>query len=269
VDHPCAKYGWKDYYWCFIEANDKGWTWDYCAPVFDRNEYLGYKNFRANFDLYTDELPIPLLTPPLYNFSAITAANIRIGSGGDNPYVFRLLSNRGHKGNGLSGFWFPSFLSNHPRTDDVPRWSNIEHVANNPTTTPWISTSRNLRRQESLIHRNIRRDPKHRDVYLVAIDLYRLGNRKIVDLSKESNRQRFLGNNQQANDYAAAWDVVLIHWPVPLGAVIESVRYYYDAARNMTQYEVLRNPFYRPEPAIEPRVENGNFPDNVDRSGYP
>ncbi len=275
MDHPCAKHDGKDFYWCNVEANTKNWTWDYCAPVFDRNEYLGYNDFRGNFDYDTDELPIPLLTPALYDISGLKADHESIGfaSGGDYPFVFRLLSNgsyeRQAKGEGFRGLQSRSSLDSHTRTDNITRWSIIEHVANNPKTTPWISTSRNLRRQESLINRNIMNDPQHKDIYMDVIDLHRLGNTNIVDLSKETNRKSFLGNNKQVRDYAAAWGVLLIHWEVPSEAIIESVRYYYDAARDMTQYEVLRNPNYSPEPATEPRAEIGNFPDKIDQSRYP
>ena len=156
--------------------------------------------------------------------------------------LFRIL--RLDEGTGLSGVQSRNISSKLPK-EKLPHRTIAQHVADNPKLTPYISMSKDLKKQLEMIEQNLVEFGKSA-VYMIEIDaeiLKRQGS-EVTDLSNSEVRNLYLDNNLKASNYARAWSEVIIRDRIPTEAVIESSQFYYNVVSNRIERKTTRNPRY-------------------------
>ena len=178
-----------------------------------------------------------------------TTVEQKMSTQDENPkVVYRIL--RWDEGNGLLGIESRQKSGNYASSCTV-----VQHVAENPEITPYISTSTDLKIQERKIKKNFRKQKHHRQnilehgysvVHMITIDVGLLDS-KTINLNKRADRevhQLHLRQNEKAKSYALAWKEFLVKYFIPTEAIIESTRFYYDARSGRIDKTTTRNPKY-------------------------
>ena len=283
-DHQCSKHDNKEYFWCFVEANNFGWTWDYCSPPFDLFEFLDDSklDFVGNFNFPAD--------PKDLQQSWKLKIPSQQASGSDwpgYPFLYRILAGGSildrerniNEGDGLNGLSSRSLMNGRQRPTINLRIQVPRHVGENRYNTPLISTSADLDYQDRQIRTNVRRRwfesrfSSSHHLFLVTIDA-RYINESIVNLVDARTRNALLSSNQRAFNFAANWNEVLIYWMVPSRAIARSRRYFFNPYTQQVEMQVIRNLNYCPEGTAGCKDQRPKFEDfdDEDRSyggGYP
>ncbi|KAI9554852.1 hypothetical protein GHT06_020129 [Daphnia sinensis] len=280
-EHPCAKHGGKDYYWCNIESNHFKWDWDYCSPPYDLYEYKDdyTLNFVGNFNVPDDQ--------DLQQSCQVRSKRAS-GDWTSYPFVYRILAGGRilpqerdiDEGTGFDGIVSRMLRDGRERPTINQRIQIPRHVAENPDDTPWISTSANFELQDCTIRSNVERRFRYTStnahyLYLVTIDVRYLiagtNQATVVNLNDDRVRNALLSFNRKAYNYARTWKEVLIYWEIPPHAIVNTRRYYINRYTFKVEFVDIQNPYYCGEACKGQRPKDEDFFDE-DRSyggGYP